>query len=93
MPECRCRTGGTNLDADVQLWYLLVSSIADPDPGSGAFMTPGSGIRIGFFRIPDPKPIFLLELSFLGKNFKNSLKFGPNFFSSSFQIQYNIQFC
>jgi hypothetical protein len=27
------------------------------DPGSGAFFTPGSGI--GFFRIPDPKFIFL----------------------------------
>jgi hypothetical protein len=39
-------------------------SVADPDPGSGAFLTPGSGI--GFFRIPDlgsripdPKAIFL----------------------------------
>jgi hypothetical protein len=27
-------------------------SVADPDPGSGAFLTPGSGIRNGFF--PDP---------------------------------------
>ncbi len=40
------------------------SSVADPDPGSGAFLTPGSGIRNRFFpdpgsRIPDPKPIFL----------------------------------
>jgi hypothetical protein len=32
-------------------------SVADPDPGSGAFLTPGSGI--GFFQIPDPKLIFL----------------------------------
>ncbi len=37
------------------------SSVADPDPGSGAFSTPGSGI--GFFRIPDlgsriPNPYF-----------------------------------
>jgi hypothetical protein len=40
------------------------SSVADPDPGSGAFLTPGSGI--GFFRIPDP--------NFLGKKFYNSLK-------------------
>ncbi len=39
--------------------YILYSgsrsSVADPDPGSGAFLTPGSGI--GFFRIqgvPDP---------------------------------------
>ncbi len=31
-----------------------VSSVADPDPGSGAFLTPGpgSGIRNWFF--PDP---------------------------------------
>jgi hypothetical protein len=43
----------------------LEPSVADPDPGSGAFLTldpdPGSGI--GFFpdpgsRIPDPNPIF-----------------------------------
>jgi hypothetical protein len=39
-------------------------SVADPDPGSGAFLTPGSGIRNRFFpdpgsRIPDPKLIFL----------------------------------
>jgi hypothetical protein len=40
---------------------ILVVSVADPDPGSGAFLTPGSGI--GFFRIPDlgsriPNPYF-----------------------------------
>jgi hypothetical protein len=28
------------------------SSVADPDPGSGALLTPGSGIRNRFF--PDP---------------------------------------
>jgi hypothetical protein len=38
------------------LW--LSGSVADP--GSGAFLTPGSGIRNRFFRIPDLKPqIFL----------------------------------
>jgi hypothetical protein len=26
----------------------LSGSVADPDPGSGAFLTPGSGIRNGF---------------------------------------------
>jgi hypothetical protein len=26
---------------------LLKGSVADPDPGSGAFLTPGSGIRDG----------------------------------------------
>jgi hypothetical protein len=39
--------------------FLWHGSVADPDPGSGigAFLTPGSGK--GFFRIPDPKSIFL----------------------------------
>jgi hypothetical protein len=32
------------------------TSVADPDPGSGAFLTPGSGIRNGF--VPDPGTIF-----------------------------------
>jgi hypothetical protein len=41
-----------------QAWHIppprlpAGSSVADPDPGSGAFLTPGSGIRNGFF--PDP---------------------------------------
>jgi hypothetical protein len=44
------------------LW--LFTRVADPDPGSGAFLTPGSGIRNRFFpdpgsRIPDPKSIVL----------------------------------
>jgi hypothetical protein len=39
-------------------------SVADPDPGLGAFLTAGSGIRNRFIpdpgsRIPDPKLIFL----------------------------------
>ncbi len=43
---------------------FMTYSVADPDPGSGAFLTPGSGIRDRFFadpgsRIPDPKTIFL----------------------------------
>ncbi len=39
----------------------VLYSVADPDPGSGAFLTPGSGIRNGFFfgsRISDPGSIF-----------------------------------
>ena len=32
---------------------IFSSSVADPVPGSGAFLTPGSGM--GFFRIPDPE--------------------------------------
>ena len=34
-------------------------SVVDPDPGSSAILTLGSGI--GFFRVPDPKPIFLTK--------------------------------
>jgi hypothetical protein len=33
---------------------VVTSSVADPDLGSYAFLTPGSGIREKFFRIPDP---------------------------------------
>ena len=37
--------------------HIGTGSVADPDPGSGAFLTPGSGIRNVFSgsRIPDPK--------------------------------------
>jgi hypothetical protein len=43
---------------------MVRSSVADPDPGSGAFLTSGFGIRNRYFpdpgsRIPDPLPIFL----------------------------------
>ncbi len=43
------------------LWYLHLFSkkkqsesisVADPDPGSSAFLTPGSGIRNGFVPAP-----------------------------------------
>ncbi len=60
----------------------IFSSVADPDPGSGDFLTPGSGIRNRFF--PDPgSQIHIFEsllTIFLGKKFYNSLKIGPNFF-------------
>ncbi len=68
----------------------VFSSVADPDPGSGAFVTPGFGSGIVFFRIPDPgsriripdpKPIFWeLSDNVLGKKFYNSWKIDPNFF-------------
>jgi|LakMenEpi03Aug12_release.lakeMendotaPanAssembly.Ray.scaffolds.fasta_scaffold1521903_1 hypothetical protein len=32
--------------------YSVLASVADPDPGSGAFLTPGSGIRNRFFQDP-----------------------------------------
>jgi hypothetical protein len=38
-------------------------SVADPDPGSGAFLTPGSGIRNRFF--PDPGSQDHIFMSFL----------------------------
>ncbi len=51
--------------------------LADPDPGSGAFLTPGSGI---------PNPYFgELSDNVLGKKFYNSLKIGPNFFLQHFK--------
>ncbi len=43
---------------------MVDSSVADPDPGSGAFFTPGSGIQNRFFWIPD---------NFLGRKFCNYL--------------------
>jgi hypothetical protein len=82
--------GSTTLNCTYILGHLLCLgcyfySVVDPDPGSGAFLTPGSGIRNRFFpdtgsRIPDPKPIFWeFSDNFLGKKFYNSLKIGPNF--------------
>jgi hypothetical protein len=68
----------------------LSTSVADPDPGSGAFLTPGFGIRNRFFRIPDPKPILLTI--FLGEKFYNSFKIDPHFFlqTSKNKIIYNF---
>jgi hypothetical protein len=34
-------------DPDPGPLHCLISSVADSDPGSGAFLTPGSGIRDG----------------------------------------------
>ena len=73
---------------------LVTSSVADPDPGSGDFLTHGSGI--GFFPDPGsriPTPYFLdLSDKFLGKKFYNSLKTGSNFFLQHFKtkIIYNF---
>ena len=33
------------LSMSKKVLILVFSSVADPDPGSGAFLTPGSGIR------------------------------------------------
>ncbi len=52
-------------------------SVADPDPGSGALLTPGSGIQIGKkIRIRDAQPgSYFRELrnNFLGFIYLNSL--------------------
>ncbi len=67
------------------------------DPGSGAFLTPGSGI--GFFRTPDlgspiPNPFLesLVTINFLGKKFYNSLKIGPNFILQHFKNKKFLNF-
>jgi hypothetical protein len=53
------------------------TSVADPDPGSGAFLTPGLRSRIS-------NPYFLeLGAKVLGKKFYNSFKNGQTFFSIS----------
>jgi hypothetical protein len=65
----------------------LGTSVADPDPGSGAFLTHGSGIRNRFF--PDPRSqthIFeSLVTIFWVKSSLYSLKIGPNFFLQHFK--------
>jgi hypothetical protein len=75
------------------LFCFLSTSVADPDPGSGAFLSldPDLGSGISFFpdpgsRIPDlgsrisTPNFFEFSDKFLGKKFYNSLKTGPNFF-------------
>jgi hypothetical protein len=66
--------------------------VADPDPGSGGFLTPGSGIRKRFF--PDPGSqghIFeSLVTIFWGKKIYIFLKIGPNFFLLHFKNKINL---
>jgi hypothetical protein len=77
---------------------LIQTSIVAPDPGSGAFFTPGpgSGIRNRF--IPDlgfwiQNPYFLERSDkFLDKKFYNSLKTGPNFFLQHFKNKIILNF-
>jgi hypothetical protein len=45
---------------------LLRSSVMDPDPGSGALLTPGSDPGSGIGLFPDPGPRELSD-KFLGK--------------------------
>jgi len=69
-----------------KILFNLIKSVADPDPGSSAFLTPGPGSGI-----PNP---YLLELSdkFL-RSITYSLKTGPNFFLQHFKKENYFQFC
>ncbi len=66
-------------------------NVSVADPGSGAFLTPGSGSGIRNRFIPDPgsripDPYFLeFSVKFMGKQFYNSLKTGPSFFLKHFK--------
>jgi hypothetical protein len=80
----------SDMDPDPSIIKQKIISVADP--GAGAFLTPGSGIRNRFIpdlgsRIPNPYFLGLGDnfFNFLGKNFNNSWKIGPNFFSSAYQ--------
>jgi hypothetical protein len=50
--EKSLRVAPKKVEKICSLRFTVFSSVADPDPGSGAFLTPGSGIRNRFF--PDP---------------------------------------
>ncbi len=55
----------------------IKTSVADPDPGSGAFLTPGSGIRNRLFPDPGSQTHIFESLKF----FEN----WPKFFSLAFE--------
>ncbi len=78
-------------------WFLRLAMlqhfVADPDPVSGAFLTPGSGIRNRFF--PDPGSqthIFESLVTYFGKKYNTSLKIGPNFFLQHFKTKIIFNF-
>jgi hypothetical protein len=71
------------------------TSVANPDPGSGSFLTTGSGIRNRFFSDPGSQThIFESFVTIFGvkSSINNSLKIGPNFFLQHFKtkIIYNF---
>ncbi len=65
-------------------------SVADPDPGFGGFLTPGSGIRNRFFPDPGSHIFESLVTILLGKNIYIFLKIGPNFFLQHFKNKINL---
>ncbi len=58
--RCTSKLGLRQRTAEARVEWT--NSVADPDPGSGAFFTPDPGSAIGFFRIPDPKTVFFVSL-------------------------------
>jgi hypothetical protein len=78
-----------NFLSQPKLYIIAVLRIRDPMPFWPLDPDPGSGM--GLFRNPDlgfqNPDTYFLELcdKFLDKKFYNSLKTGPNFFSSAFQ--------
>jgi hypothetical protein len=54
--------------------YMKKYSVADTDPGFGAFLTPGSGIRNRFFSDPGSQPhIFEIGPNFFLQHFKTKI--------------------
>ena len=83
-------TQATRARSPAEADLMHVTSVADPDPGSGAFLTPGSGIGFSVSRISDPgsQPhIFENLLTILVKKLYNSLKIGPNFSLQQFKTE------
>ncbi len=82
---CIC-VKGVITDKEVR---TVISSV--PDPGSGAFFTPRSGID--FFRMSDSgSPTHIFESLVTIFWVRTSIILWPKFFSSAFW-KYNIQFC
>jgi hypothetical protein len=66
---------------------FIACSVADPHPGSGAFLTPGS-------EIPDPKPLFLRAWwQFLGKKYYNFFVNWLQFFLYLFKSKIFFYIC
>jgi hypothetical protein len=64
------------------------TSVADPDPGYGAFLTPVSGIRNRFFPNPGSQTnTFESLVTIFWVKSSNSMKIGPNFFLRHFETK------
>jgi hypothetical protein len=67
--------------ANLHAWLNFALKIRVWDPGSGFFLTPGSGIGNRFFLDPGIQTHIFESLNdpFFGKQFYNSLKIDQNF--------------